>query len=267
MKENQGEFSTIDQPTQRAIAFIDILGFSELVLKLDNDPSLIRQIKDVMNTMARTQAIYETKETTRRISIFSDTIIISDERRELGFVLLNTRLVAQELLDRGVLSRGAVIVGNLFHQGNIIFGSGLVEAYRTEQSLAIYPRILLDQELAEIVSKWQPSHSFITRWDNVVRQDVDGLWFLDVFAPPYGPPIHANNLQMGYVKRFRYWLSRNLITELEAQKPNYRNIAKIRWAINQFNSSLSRYSISEVEPIDIAQGKSLSAGSQSRRIE
>jgi len=49
----------------------------------------------------------------------------------------------------GVLLRGGVSKGYLFHDDDTVFGPALVEAYNFEQSVAVFPRIMLSRQVYE----------------------------------------------------------------------------------------------------------------------
>jgi hypothetical protein len=54
-----------------------------------------------------------------------------------------------DLLHMGFLTRGAIVVGDLFHRDNVIFGPALLEAYQIESREAFYPRIIVSNKALE----------------------------------------------------------------------------------------------------------------------
>lgn len=87
------------------------------------------------------------------ITCFSDFIVISSEVVKENINVIFSTLVTQvayiskELLLRNILVRGGVAIGDLYHKDNIVFGQGLIEAYRIESEIAEYPRIVLSDKL------------------------------------------------------------------------------------------------------------------------
>ena len=55
--------------------------------------------------------------------------------------------IALEALGVGCLLRGGVTIGPLFHENGVVFGGGLVQAYRMESDGARYPRIIVSQSV------------------------------------------------------------------------------------------------------------------------
>jgi hypothetical protein len=48
-----------------------------------------------------------------------------------------------ELARQGYFARGAISVGELYVDDDIVFGPAMMEAYRAEQTVAVYPRVIL----------------------------------------------------------------------------------------------------------------------------
>ncbi|MBE9469470.1 MAG: hypothetical protein IMY72_14280 [Bacteroidetes bacterium] len=154
----------------RLIAFIDILGFSDLI----KNPKITTGISETSNPLenlvsalqilhsearlepelqdAETKLDYENSpEKDRQVSIFSDSVIISYKvsllnecLEELLDKLITTQL---RLFEHGVLLRGGITIGELIHKNEFCFGPGMIKAYEIENKKAIYPRILIDQAI------------------------------------------------------------------------------------------------------------------------
>jgi hypothetical protein len=72
------------------------------------------------------------------------------------------------------LVRGGATVGNLYHSNGIVFGDALIEAYRLESSVAVYPRVVLSQKICNRDS-WM-------RWSGIsLRRGIDGLYYFNYF--------------------------------------------------------------------------------------
>lgn len=89
----------------------------------------------------------------------------------------------------GMLYRGAAVIGELRHDGAIVFGKGLVEAHRLESKIARYPRIVISSTVMDAIS------DAATEWydgagDRYIREIVsaldDGIPFLNVFSSEFG---------------------------------------------------------------------------------
>src|SRR5438105_1445070 len=82
---------------------------------------------------------------------------------------------ARRALDIGMLVRGGVTIGKLYHSGGVVFGEALVDAYRLESRVAIYPRIAVSSRI----------YSHLPNRERIA-QDTDGIWYLKYLSelPP-----------------------------------------------------------------------------------
>jgi len=124
------------------VAFIDVLGFSELVFKSQNSQLELyfQAVTDVLTE------IKSTNQSLQSISI-SDSIILITPGTVEGFkrMLRAVRRIQRKLLNKNILMRGAISFGEAFFDDslNIIVGKGYIRAYQLE-SEAIYPRVIID---------------------------------------------------------------------------------------------------------------------------
>ena len=139
---------------ERVIAFLDILGVKEL-LKDDQNRSKIFEAVDILSDyQVDKQANFES-------TFFSDSIVISfplskndknnlENLRRLVYDV--TLKLCARLFLRGILLRGSITSGKLYHKGNIIIGQALVDAYEMESKIAFYPRIILSHKIENLVN-------------------------------------------------------------------------------------------------------------------
>jgi hypothetical protein len=123
----------------------------------------------------------------KQASQFSDSLVVSyqvDEPDAIFFMLYDILLLQIELIQHGVLIRGAVTLGKLFHDENLVFGPALVEAAELEK-LAMYPRVILDREIltkGSVDMHGAPDHTL----RNFLKQDLDGMFYIDYFGVSAG---------------------------------------------------------------------------------
>jgi hypothetical protein len=128
------------------------------------------------------------------ISTFSDHIVVTypefatlDERVDDLLRPLWTKFVCQDCirvvsavaergLRLGLLMRGALTVGELFHGEDAVFGEALVDAYRLESGLAKMPRILVSDRVLKKLEV-EP-----TSYPDILLRDTDLLWHLNYFS-------------------------------------------------------------------------------------
>jgi len=123
-------------------------------------------------------------------AFFSDSFVLSTASPEthLFHLVRETGYLCRYLLLQGFPCRGAIATGSLYHNNHFVVGPALVEAYCLERSVAVYPRVVLDNSTVEW---WK--HEFRLDEDgqgcghqqceSLVKQDRDGQYFIDIFNP------------------------------------------------------------------------------------
>ena len=129
---------------KKFVAFVDILGFKELVIAAEREPQLLDFIAIIMGKLRRTCC--ENPYHGGRITQFSDCIVMSYNATEdgLSFLMMNCTLLTTNLIQHGILLRGGISVGNLCHDDELLFGIGMNRAYAFDSS-GQPPRISIDQ--------------------------------------------------------------------------------------------------------------------------
>ncbi len=161
----------------RVVAFIDILGFSSLIENLNTDPTLHKKLYSVLRRIK----IYKdsstqdnTAQSNLEVSVFSDSIVISSAVEDFHSVIWASIHLQADLLSFGILTRGGVSHGKTVHEDDILYGEGMLKSYKLESQAAIYPRILVDNDILKLAN------------DNYrllfLCKDFDGLWYLDPFS-------------------------------------------------------------------------------------
>ena len=184
---------------KRLVAFIDILGFKEIVKQSEKDTSKIELIYSVLNYLKDWEVpsswnlkLVEIEEDAQKKGIekfeisnktnstsFSDSIVVSvgvdDNVNEMASTLIvNLAYIGAVLLEKGILFRGGLTLGNILHSDNgTVFGQGLIDAYFLESNNAKFPRIILSDKLIkelnyplEYKCNRYPYHQYIDRFDD-----------------------------------------------------------------------------------------------------
>ncbi len=136
------------------VAFIDILGFKEMVKKdIDKVILALRYIKLFRESYCRLPSkgyVGELQNFLPEATMFSDSIVLSHTIDfDFDFYAFVTALAELQitLLREGITVRGGVEIGNLYHDDCFVFGDGLVSAYLLEKDTAKYPRIVVGEKL------------------------------------------------------------------------------------------------------------------------
>ena len=205
----------------RLVAFIDILGFKELLndtvskdgeddeKRIDSLIEAYSSIRDIWDLDKNLAEFTPSRENSKKVSIFSDCLVVSvliEQESEVFYTLLEIKWLIMRLINLDILCRGAVSLGKFIHTDEYLFGPALVEAYTLESKAAIYPRVILDNTVIEAAGQHRnPDHSLKTE-KNYVRallgQDSDGMYYIDYFykalqefdEPQYDFPQYIHNI-------------------------------------------------------------------------
>ena len=183
----------------RLVAFIDILGFKDIVKQSEKDPSKIQLLYSVLNYLKNWEVSenwnlskveieedaqkrgVENFDITRKTNStsFSDSIVVSvkvdNNVNEMASTLItNLAYIGAILIEKGILFRGGLTIGNIIHKENgTVFGQGLIEAYILESNNAKYPRIVLSDKLLKELNypldtkrNRYPYHQYIDRFED-----------------------------------------------------------------------------------------------------
>ena len=149
--------NTCYEYTDSYIAFLDILGFKNLVTKntCDQIARLFQNIRNPLSEMGLGTSI-EIDLSEVKMKVMSDSIcfhIATDKKYALLSIVAVCQAFQGELLGLvcPVILRGAVVHGDIYQDGDITFGSGLVDAYSLEENEARYPRIIIKHDILDEV--------------------------------------------------------------------------------------------------------------------
>jgi hypothetical protein len=193
------------------IAFVDILGFRNLVL--DSEFGRIRSIVGLLKWQLDSGHVQTRNPSGSRLNdrevvsqksvFFSDNVVVishfekSNRKQKLVEVISRIKMAQMKLGLQGIWIRGGISTGEIFHKryhnvaknDDMIFGPGLIEAYRIESEVARYPRVVVESTIAdEIVSAGPLSfnhggevvESFIG--SDILSEDTDGKYFINFLS-------------------------------------------------------------------------------------
>lgn len=192
----------------RIVAWLDILGFKEFI----KDENGYRDVKNLIDDIRLqcSDGFYQEIPTENgasfkiypRISLISDTIVISVESNPLDFTdesrdimisvaLYPLRQVVSELQCKLLFNkefskhhlclRGAITVGKIHHDSSSVFGPAVSLLHDYESKVAIYPRVILTNDfISKMPSKElediQPKFNMIK---NEFERDSDGFFYIN----------------------------------------------------------------------------------------
>lgn len=179
---------------KRVIAFLDILGFKNLISETNNKKTF-NLVKTSLEYIAGVRDEHyhglfsEYKSIDKEISVFSDSIVISysqNVRGGLFYILMDLVYICIYLNQNGIFVRGGITFGELYHKNHICFGPAMVAAYLLEEEKAIYPRIIVDNKAFEFGIN-TPGYANTPKQeceylDTLLMKGDDGNFYLDYLS-------------------------------------------------------------------------------------
>lgn len=185
---------------ERLCLFLDILAFKSHIdesskvdtaqMKTSGQQMTVSRLYSALNEINKAMT-YEigglNYRSSKTVSQFSDSIVVSyklDEESAVYDMLFDIYLLQINLIQKGLLVRGAITSGQLIHDGRLVFGPALNEAVELEK-LAMYPRVILTQEIIELGKKYHGSQHTSkheeTSIKSLLNQDLDGMFYVNYF--------------------------------------------------------------------------------------
>lgn len=175
--------------TECYIAFLDILGFKELVK--DSSCSDIIDIFKTFNHKPISEAylgndgiVSKSTVDALKMKVMSDSICLYINVKvpdALMCILASCIMMQFELLSRPtpIFLRGAITLGDVYAEKDITFGPGLTSAYLMEENNTKYPRIILTKEVLSNIDCSNPTKERIV--NTFAFKDFDAFYALNYF--------------------------------------------------------------------------------------
>lgn len=168
----------------RLILFLDFLGFREIVEETTDDREALVRLISALNAIGRIDE--DAIAASRQVTQFSDSVVVSyrvDEMSGVFWLLDAMAMTIIELASRGYLLRGAVTVGDLYHDDRHVVGPAMVRAYEMESRDAIVPRVIIDPEVIAVAREHRSEMHTPDDEEGYVRSfilgDDDGQHYFD----------------------------------------------------------------------------------------
>lgn len=232
--------------SERYVAFIDILGFSEHVRKSANAPSEAKKILSIMDRQFNRwaegsfKAMHEFLGEDFQHQSFSDCIVLSEAATPKGlhYLLMLATQTALGVLENGFLLRGGIAKGLLHHSKHAVFGPAFLAAYALEQNVARYPRIVVDQATHRDFGDTPPD----AKQNKYTRPNLafanDGPVYVDIFSAFKFPGEELPERIEDYRRKCRA----NIQSNLDASIYNPAHFEKLNWLAGVWNTTVERES-------------------------
>lgn len=173
------------------VAFLDLLGFSYMVKHDCESANSIDFLKKLFNSYKITKDLKVTNPSFDLMQ-FSDSIVFSMPYLKENFLIF-IKIISSfqyDLFKQGLTCRGGVAYGKHFSKDGFVFSNGLIEAYKLEMEHAKYPRILVSNDLLDLIYIESEFHEI-----PLLREDDDEV-FIDYFDnnDPYEIKRHLEHI-------------------------------------------------------------------------
>ena len=240
------------------LAYIDVLGTKEKINSKSNNEYLntIKNIYEFTKLLCENDIMPKSEIFPKmHYKIFSDNIIIAVEApKEKGYyypIVGNlvgfVSIYQARALYHGILTRGAITVGELYLDDLFIYGKALVEAVELEENISFYPRVILSDTIKKFYN---------IKDGELLSTDTDNQVFINYYTmltDTIGNRI--TDKEVSVIKNF-------LITEYAKNSENKKVQQKIDWLIQYHNSYVSKligtWGITEdclIQPVNIINEK------------
>lgn len=239
---------------KKIILFLDILGFKKFVC--NNEEKGIEQINEVLKIINsefsenRIEKILPGIK--KKATFFSDSVVISfeNESKNEYFAVLIEEVARQvincqiKLFEHDVLIRGGLTFGNIVHTNDKCFGTGLIGAYILESKFAVYPRVLVNEDIIAIL-KEEYNINCETDQKYFISKDDTDLYFID-YAKQINNRQNAKNNFEGFesmnilrkTDKKKELSKKEIIEKLDLLIKKYKKEKEVKikyiWLKNQF---------------------------------
>ena len=208
----------------RLLAFVDILGFKELInltvvdeRQFDELAGLYHLWENLKQSAHRVQA-----------TMVSDTICISGPPSAIGAFAAGVSAFCVAMIMDGHLLRGAIVRGLLYHPSpSIMFGPSVVRAAALEK-LAKMPRVIIDESVLDIPEAQRLIGTGIKRDHN--------FHFLNFLDCEFIEPLRRGNTT-AMRESFEWALGSQIANLYERNRLNSEIESKYWWLVDYFNLS------------------------------
>lgn len=242
---------------RRVVAFVDVLGFKNLVLAAERGDVQAERSLDALITTLNSHVRFDNQSMSAPTAarphylVMSDSIVLSVPERHAengrvyeGIVIVCAKVIqlAHTLLEGGTLVRGSVHVGPVKLDTANIFGSGYMRAYLGEL-IAWSPRVVLSTAAQDAYARVGDE------FGKLVLPDGDDV-IVNMLEPAYSRTILAGVYEEDVMSQYRAHITDNL-----SRHARYGGVwIHWAWMADYFNKALTRNKHHNVEPIALPPG-------------
>jgi len=233
------------------ITYMDIIGFKELLKKESAEAIeyILRSFQD-----ASSPDKWETEYKEKTVTTFSDHIVMSlpiesklnhiSPYGVLWDAIWFAAWLQGYMIQKNTIFRGGITCGDICHTDSVVFGQGLVEAYKLESSVARFPRVIISPKLLLRLEKDKKLRAFQHSTEvekqyvrDYIKQAEDGSWFIDYATAFFNELDGTNDGPMLFLANHKK------VAEETAQKAADKDLlhrSASAWLLNYHNSVVER---------------------------
>jgi hypothetical protein len=246
---------TVAQPSyeQRYCAFIDILGFAELIDNLTQGQTSFQSLQELLtrvhNAPPATAGTDERADF--RAQSISDAVAISAAANVKGIasIIHSINRLAVELLAQGFFIRGAIVKDHLYHDDKMVFGNALTQAHRIEASVVRFPRVMVTRSVLQDIAAIDDKNASV-----LLRRSDDGPMFvhvlraieMEMLAVDYGkgkPRLRFDDQKFGGKLDRHVVIAERIQRRFDEATDNPNHFEKAKWFANYWNDTIQEWNI------------------------
>ena len=239
-------------------AYFDILGFTEKIKTNDLKffEKYLTTLDEVIKYLNEHHDLNGEEDfKSYELKIFTDNFVLGhpwyDEfgESELGTIFDAISHIQLTFALANVFIRGAIAMSDLFMDKNIVLGPALVEAYQLENSIAIYPRVILSKEVQAVVKKhinYYANHNDSPQSEEYLK-DTDGQVFINYLSSVVRDSYGDEKIIKEKLLKHKEVVTGNLLL----YKEDYKLLVKFIW-IAEYHNFFCKNHLEKFEDINVS---------------
>jgi hypothetical protein len=188
---------------ERVVAYLDILNIRNISNCSEKVSIIVNLVRDAIFEQEKILGLHDS--CYLQVSFISDSIVISvdapssADNPQIRNILKFAGGFGLSLLSLGFPCRGSMVTGQIFHYRDrevhfdTVVGPALVNAVKLEESIARYPRIIVDTSVYNLWEKFIVAETDEQdSWREVLKRDTkDNQWFINIFHEKIVTDVNA----------------------------------------------------------------------------
>lgn len=236
----------------RAVVFLDILGFQDKLVDFEKEAVAHKEeseteylwsrgVSDFIETFKSVISFLDEKNF--EYYLFSDNICITADYNENNNILIDILIVMNDLFfrfaEKGYFLRGGLDIGKFVVDDTIAIGVPLVNAYKLERDVALFPRIVLSENYKKLLDDFENANLIneesINKKQFLIKKHCE-VFYLNVFFNLIGNENIFTLLES---------IKSSILKNLTNCQNNEKVAIKYEWLVNEYDLFIEQY-ISEL---------------------